>query len=81
MTTDYNKSNFEEKIFDKLYELVDSLNTKKAKEYKGWSDFFKCYFEAYIAFSKLCDEIGMLTTSNNLGNFFRRYNYHLCVVS
>lgn len=79
MTTDYNKSNFEEKIFDKLYELVDSLNTKKAKEYKGWSDFFKCYFEAYIAFSKLCDEIGMLTTSNNLGNFFRRYNYHLSI--
>lgn len=79
MTIDYNKSNFEEKIFDKLYELVDSLNTKKAKEYKGWSDFFKCYFEAYIAFSKLCDEIGMLTTSNNLGNFFRRYNYHLWI--
>ena len=79
MTTDYNKSNFEEKLFDKLYELVDSLNTKKAKEYKGWSDFFKCYFGAYIAFSKLCDEIGMLTTSNNLGNFFRRYNYHLWI--
>lgn len=79
MTIDYNKSNLENNIFYKLYDIVDSLNTIKAKGYKGWSDFFKCYFEASIAFFKLCDEIGMLTTSNNLGNFFRRYNYYLWI--
>ena len=79
MTTDNNKYYSEEKAFNKLYDIVYSLNTKKAKEYKGWSDFFKCYFEAYIAFTKLCDKIGMLTTSNTLENFFRRYNYHLWI--
>lgn len=79
MTFDNNKSHFEEKIFNKLYDIVNSLNTKKAKEYKGWNDFFKCYFEAYITFSQLCDKIGILTTSNNLGNFFHRYNFHLWI--
>lgn len=77
MTFENNKSNFENNIFDELYDIVDSLHVKKVREYKGWSDFFKCYFEAYIAYTKLCDKIGMLTTSNSLGNFFRRYNYHL----
>lgn len=79
MTFENNKSNFENNIFDELYDIVDSLHVKKVREYKGWSDFFKCYFEAYIAYTKLCDKIGMLTTSNSLGNFFRRYNYHLWI--
>lgn len=79
MNLDNNKSDFEDKIFDKLYDIVDSLNKRKAKDYKGWSDFFKFYFETYIAYVELCDKLGMLTTSNNLGNFFRRYNYHLWI--
>ena len=44
MTFDNNKSKFENNIFDELYDIVKSLKVKKVREYKGWSDFFKCYF-------------------------------------
>ena len=52
MTFDNNKSKFENNIFDELYDIVKSLKVKKVREYKGWSDFFKCYFPDFGNFSK-----------------------------